>query len=496
MDKKIGLSLLIYISLVTQGSAIESYSEEDLKKKNQSLNIQIENEFISFSEGNKANIKSFDKPLAQLLVDVYSMQWDKEKQSQIKETCLDLSKRIAFLSNDQIQINIEKEMKSHSYSKAIKSMKDFMANEIQAIHFGTPTFKYISTIYGYLLTEGLIDEKQAENICEALSKDISIKQKEEEADNQHKLAIQELLGKTLGINTVNIKKNELSGANAGFVVTTEDKCKYFIKTFSEAFGSASCSTKKIDCRELFAYKVLEYLGFGPETECLIQKFSSSQGSKTKGNYIATKDVSVIDKEDELEKEFFRDGDKNDLAYYEAVKSKDFLVELFSLASLNSILRLRDTFGDNTGNYGIIKTTMKNESIKYEPILIDHLPCTSNGIINKNYSPGRFLTKSLNFDTEKDSNLQRAIGAITEKFSSKDMNLTEEVQRMVNDGKRGKNLKTSLNEAHEYVRGLIKINSNSFTDEQGEQGVISAEEIIKKHVGVVWQNYETFLNFYK
>ena len=450
-------------------------------------------------EEKKVSTKSFDKPLAQLLVDVYSMpKWEKKNADKLKETCIYLSNRIAMLSNDEVQINIEAEIKLHSYSKTISSMKDFVASRIQAIYPGTPPYRYINSIDEHLKTECLVDKKQAANICDALSRYISIKQTEEEIDDQHKIVIQELLDNTLGINTINIEKNKLSGANAGFVITAENKCKYFIKTFSEAFGSPSSSTKKIDCREIFAYKVLEYLGFGPETKCLIQTFSSSKGSDAQGGYIMTKDVTTIYPDSELNKEFFRDADKNDSEYEQAIKDRDFLVELFSIASINSILRLRDTFGDNLGNYGIIKTTMKDESIKYEPILIDHLPCTSNGIIDESYSPGKFLETNFNSKSEKasskDSNLQKVI---TEKFSSKDMNLTEKVQRMVNDGKRGKDFKTSLNEAREYVLGLIKINSNSFTDEKAEDGyVISAQKMLENHVSVVFQNYQTFLANYR
>jgi len=56
-----------------------------------------------------------------------------------------------------------------------------------------------------------------------------------------------------------------------------------------------------------------------------------------------------------------------------MNNNDFLIELFSIATLNSILRLYDTFGDNIRNYGIIKTELNNKDVKYEPILIDHLP---------------------------------------------------------------------------------------------------------------------------
>ena len=445
-------------------------------------------------KGEKISTKSFDKPLAQLLVDVYSMpKWNKDKTKNTEGKILCLINSSKLVVGDIPESDLNKINNMSAYSKLIKSAKDLAIKNIQEIYPTGATYKYIIKINEYLVTNGLANEEEAEIICGLLETDIGAKKSENEIKKQHMVTIQELLNESLG-NFVSIKENDLSGANAGFIAIDKNDCRYFVKTFSEL----SSSTKKIDCRELFAYKVLEHLGFGPETHCLIQKFSSSQGSKTKGSYIVTKDVGVVDKKDELKKEFFRDDDKDGLTYCEAVNDKGFLVELFSIASINSILRLRDTFGDNTGNYGIVKTTMKNESFKYEPILIDHLPCTSNGIIDEGYSPGKFLTKSLNSQSEKasskDSNLQKVI---TENFSSKDMKLTEKVQCLVNEGKGGKNFETSIDEALKYVLELIKINSNSFADEKTEGGhVISAQKMLENHVSVVFQNYKMFLDNYK
>ena len=67
------------------------------------------------------------------------------------------------------------------------------------------------------------------------------------------------------MNFDSIKENDLRGANAGFIATDNNGCRYFVKTFSEF------SSPIIDIRELFAYKVLEYLGIGPETHFLIKK---------------------------------------------------------------------------------------------------------------------------------------------------------------------------------------------------------------------------------
>lgn len=48
---------------------------------------------------------------------------------------------------------------------------------------------------------------------------------------------------SLGISVVDIKKNMLSGANTGFIITTNNQCKYFTKTLSEALRSPNSSTK-------------------------------------------------------------------------------------------------------------------------------------------------------------------------------------------------------------------------------------------------------------
>jgi len=69
----------------------------------------------------------------------------------------------------------------------------------------------------------------------------------------------------------------------------------------------------------------------------------------------TKDVSIINPDNEIKKEFFRDADENLNEYQQAMNNKDFLIELFTIVTINSILRLNDTFGENIANYGIVKT---------------------------------------------------------------------------------------------------------------------------------------------
>lgn len=445
---------------------------------------------------------SFDESLAKFLVRTYSMpKWDSKKQdnlqiinNQVKEL-ISLSTLVAGdkIANDHGEIN-----NLNSYSKLIKSAKDILIEKIQRIYHKPITFRHIAEIDSFITKNNLAEGKISEVICNSIFQDIAIKLKEDEVKEQHKQTIKEMFGQYLSLTIKSIEENPESGVNPGFIVIDDKDGRYFVKTFSESVKSASSSSKKIDCREIFAYKVLEYLGFGPETNCLIQRFSSSQGSKSKGSYIVTKDVSIVDKPEEKTKEFFRDDDINKINdYNSAINNKEFLVELFAIATLNSILRLRDTFGDNTGNYGIVKTVMQNSSVKYEPVLIDHLPCTTNGIIDAEYSPGKFLNNSLNLNAQKasnkDSNLKKIVN---QQLSSKNLNFTADVKKMVMEGKRDINLEQSIEKASGYVLQLIEINGDSFTDEEGDKGkVFSAKDMLEKHVRVVLQNYKMFSEKY-
>lgn len=352
------------------------------------------------------------------------------------------------------------------------------------------------------MTEKLeIEEKKSQDIAQRLSDDISSSRKADQEKGQHMDIIKLQLADILKMDIISIEENSSSGANTGFLAIASNNTRYYVKTFDEEFKRLSGSTKKIDARELLAYKVLEYLGFGPETHFLIQKDTSTSGSKAKGNYIATKDVTTLDKNVESQRRFFIDGsgDINSREVYQkAVESKNFLVELFSIVSLNSILRLYDTFGDNSANYGIIEIKMKDGSIEYEPIIIDHLPSTSNAIIEKGYSPGGFLYKRLYPKIERasdqESNLRRVI---KEQLSSKSMKLTKEVRSMVDQGKKGKSFKNSVQEGCEQIMNLIEEYGNVFVDatDPTTGKVIPSRHLLEVHGKVIMENYNNFMATY-
>ena len=442
----------------------------------------------------------FNEPLAKFLVRAYSMpkwdrKWDEQEREIIKEKkipeLISFSKLVVEdkLQNDSKKINVAFNLSN--YTRLIDSARFLVSKKIgENLPEDTPLYKHIGALSAYLVSIGEVDIKKADSICDALLVDIGNKKILDQAKDKHEERIQSFISEKLKIDIQEIQENDKKGANAGFIATAFNGDRYFVKTFS-----VDQDLDKIDCREIFAYKVLEHLGFGPETHCLIQRFSSSQGSRARGAYIMTKDVAINhDPENIMSKQFFRDGDNEHKEYYaDAIKDEIFQIELFAIASLNKILRLRDTFGANERNYGIIRTEMRDKKVKYEPVLIDHLPCTTNEIMKEEYSPGSFLRTRLR-ETPSDSNLASLIVDM-ENFSSKGMNLVKEVKRMVMEGKKQKSFEDAIDKSSKYIVDLIEYDGNSFKDVKGEHGHISAEDMIKDHVKVVYQNYHTFLESY-
>ena len=191
-------------------------------------------------ESKKVSTKAFDKPLAQLLVDVYSMPtWNKDEARNTEGKILCLINSNKLVVGDIPESDLNKISNMSAYSKLIKSSKDLVIKNIQEICPTGATYKYIIQINEYLVTNGLANEEEAETICGLLETDIGVKKSENEIKKQYMVTIQELLNESIG-NFVSIKENDLSGANAGFIAIDKNDCRYFVKTFNEL----SSSTKK------------------------------------------------------------------------------------------------------------------------------------------------------------------------------------------------------------------------------------------------------------
>ena len=201
--------------------------------------------------------------------------------------------------------------------------------------------------------------------------------------------ITKLLGQQ-GLQVEEITENPAKGANPSFTAMI-DGTKHYIKTCSDDITVASGG--KVDPNELFVYKVMEYMNFGPKTNFLFGRYSSaaSRSSVSRGNYIMTEDLNQNG--DRL----LLDLEENKEAFERALTDRDFTVELSAASALNDILSLTDTFGRNTRNYGLVERNDGSKTIQF----VDHLSNANNGLFSlmgfdpATYSPRDSLQKRSN-----------------------------------------------------------------------------------------------------
>jgi hypothetical protein len=139
------------------------------------------------------------------------------------------------------------------------------------------------------------------------------------------------------------------------------KISYFVKTHQYGSTSRSASMAPVDLKELFAYKVLEYIGFGPKVHFIANPLSSG------GFYIATQDAAFT-KETSKSKFFHRYEDlepkfkahlaSNNKVDHETSKG------ISAIDILSRILVLTDA-ATNATNFG--QVTVREKEIKWKII---------------------------------------------------------------------------------------------------------------------------------
>jgi hypothetical protein len=165
-----------------------------------------------------------------------------------------------------------------------------------------------------------------------------------------------------------IIEEKKEGKQDGFIINDKQTgLKLFIKT------TKILADDSIDPRELFVYKVLEYMELGPET-----RFNFTADSSNPGGHIVTKDVGYSNNED-ITNIFFTDNfiteeDPNidTLAHWEnSLNNGEFRVKFLTLSIVNDLLHLNDTFATNAFNYGSLIQKSKTTAPQYKAFLIDH-----------------------------------------------------------------------------------------------------------------------------
>lgn len=387
------------------------------------------------------------------------------------------------------------------YSKIVKllnnSFLQFLSDHIK------PFFSISSIIF-----EKLGKNKLYEKLVSKLAIDLSNKAQYDFLVNSHIEKIQHFLktstNELFNLKDCEIKENEDRGANFGFIVKKSENEKYYIKTFTQP-----AKDSKIDCRELFLYKIFEYIKFGPKSEFLLEAFSSgptmmsNSSNFNSGNYIITKDVCSITLDESLvkEKQFYFDDDPTILPIYlEAFDKKDFLIQFYSLMAAIKIFCAMDTFGENYGNYGLLKTKMKDDSINFAVKVIDHLPIGNNGELNFGFSPGRELNERVFGQRARgDYSSLKTILKERKEFSTKKLGITEEVKTYLNNLE----MKKQLERAKEEIMRMVKDSSISmlFTQEnikifeKNQWMILTAPELLDNFCKKVEKNIEVFEKSY-
>ena len=215
----------------------------------------------------------------------------------------------------------------------------------------------------------------------------------------------------------------------------EREIDYFIKTHQYGSKSGISSTKPLDPKELFIYKVLEYTGLGPTVHFMFN--SLSQG----GFYIATPDAAFAESKENQKDQVFMtlDSLKENIKDLDIKKMETVMREGFACTDiLCRLFCLRDVI-TNSGNCGFVINKLDD---KYKFQIVDFIVetqgnyfCNSifEGYLNGNgmfnYINDDFLKKYLKdlSDLEK-INIGRA--AIQPLLSPKDgrLSLAEAIEK--------------------------------------------------------------------
>jgi len=138
--------------------------------------------------------------------------------------------------------------------------------------------------------------------------------------------------------------------------------KYHVKTHQHGSTSESRSNKPVDIKELFVYKVFEFIGIGPKSHFIINPLSASGGL-----FIATQDASFtkIPTKQKIFLTYQQLKNVNDNIL--TINNPETCINLTMLDILARIFRLTDLTTNST-NFGVtIKTEEKTSNYKWKII---------------------------------------------------------------------------------------------------------------------------------
>ncbi|EKE00826.1 MAG: hypothetical protein ACD_21C00267G0001 [uncultured bacterium] len=174
---------------------------------------------------------------------------------------------------------------------------------------------------------------------------------------------------------------------------TPHEIRYYIKTHQHGSLSASGSgsVANVDLKELFVYKVLEYIGYGPKVHFFFNPLSPG------GFFIATQDagftkVAGKNKKFEVFDHIMRDYESTP----NAAEHDDARRNIIALDMISRVLRITDTT-PNPGNYGLVTVGAEKSKWKLFDFRIHSAPeveylrekifedfCSGNGVFNYDF----------------------------------------------------------------------------------------------------------------
>ena len=198
------------------------------------------------------------------------------------------------------------------------------------------------------------------------------------------------LARRNGLSVEEIEENSVRGVNPSFrAIVNGEKC--YIKTCSN--DPCFAANGFVDPNELLVYKIMEYTKFGPKTSFLFGRFSSAGGrsSISRGNFIMTEDLNQHG--DTL----LLDTECNYDEFQDALRDRNFTIDLSAASALSDILSLADALGRNGHNYGLLIKADGTRTLQF----VDHLPNANNGLFSLSsfdpaqYSPREYLQRRCN-----------------------------------------------------------------------------------------------------
>ena len=305
------------------------------------------------------------------------------------------------------------------------------------------------------------------------------------------------------------------GDNLGAIETK------YVKTCAKGPLTANDNSGLINPNELFLYKVLEYLDFGPRTNFLIRVHSSASLTDggylsyiAYGNYIMTDEIPnfITDTKvvgDGEDKEQVPNSPEMFSAFI-ASHDKEDVIELSAALLIRDILSLQDTFYVNGENYGLARRQGDTDRFKF--MFVDHLPGVNGALTQLSEDKKKLYSPRLTTKVEIETDLSRYTQSIEchSNFSPSQLttNLDKWVTKSVSQethqrifGKDGTKLEKALDMAKQDIFSLIEKYRDNFITSSAyvirdaeiteERVEMTAEQTLSTRISGIKQKVRTY-----